>query len=176
MRPLAHPCFGALKRRCLIFGGQARACPCRPPRIGNGWKKSNPPGLGFAHLQIMPEQIARMYAYVHPAFWPWLWVQLLLVRLGQAEHGRNLLLAVTRCGNVFIIGYGDRGDAWRKPGPVRAAWDDPVWQTRNPPNLVGVFLEFSAIPPTRPSGRQGDFAERGGVLAGKGARSIPDTS
>lgn len=125
----------------------------------------------------MPEQIARMYAYVHPAFWPWLWLQLLLVRLGQDEHKRNLLLAVTRCGNIFIVGYGDRGDAYRKLEPTKPAWDDPVWQARIPPNIVGGFLEFSAIPPTVLSGAVlpclQDERCPGGARAGF---PIPDTS
>lgn len=125
----------------------------------------------------MPEQIARMYAYVHPAFWPWLWMQLLLIRLGQEDHGRNLLLAVTRCGNIFILGYGDRGDAYRKPEGLRTAWDHPVWQSAIPPNLFGGFLEFSAIPPTRPSGTRAGSHERGGQPErAQAASPFPDTS
>lgn len=99
----------------------------------------------------MPEQIARMYAYVYPAFWPWLWLQLLLVRLGQDEHRRSLVLAVTRCGNIIILCHGDRGDAYRRPDPVRAAWDDPEWESALPVNLAGAVLEFSGFPPAPPS-------------------------
>lgn len=125
----------------------------------------------------MPEQIARMYAYVSLAFWPWLWLQLLLVRLDQQAHGRNLLLAVTRCGNVFIIGYGDRGDAYRKLEPTKPAWDNPVWQTRNPPNIVGGFLEFSAIPPTVLSGAGLPPRQAGSCPEGaREAAPSPDTS
>ncbi|PKP81551.1 MAG: hypothetical protein CVT79_09095, partial [Alphaproteobacteria bacterium HGW-Alphaproteobacteria-18] len=31
--------------------------------------------------------------------------------------------------------------------PVKAGWDDPVWQSAIPPNMVGVFLEESQTPP-----------------------------
>ncbi|MFN4184477.1 MAG: hypothetical protein ACK4M6_06795, partial [Hyphomonas sp.] len=60
---------------------------------------------------------------------------------------RTLLVAVTRWGNLYTVQIGDKVTTYRKPDPVKPSWHDPVWQTANPPNMVGVFLEFSEFPP-----------------------------
>ncbi|PKP80736.1 MAG: hypothetical protein CVT79_14060, partial [Alphaproteobacteria bacterium HGW-Alphaproteobacteria-18] len=53
-----------------------------------------------------------------------------------------------RWGQVHIVQVGDHWRAYRKPAPVKAGWDDPVWQSHISPNLIGVFLEDSENPPT----------------------------
>ena len=96
----------------------------------------------------MSPEHARLYAYVHPLFWGWLWLQLQLFTSWQRESHRTLLIAVTRWGSIYTVQIGDKVTTYRKPEPVKPGWDDPIWQTSNPPNLVGVFLENSENPPT----------------------------
>jgi len=95
----------------------------------------------------MTPQIARLYAHVLPVFWPYLWLQLRWIFKRQDKELRTLLISVTRWGQVHIVQVGDHWRAYRKPAPVKAGWDDPVWQSAIPPNMVGVFLEESQTPP-----------------------------
>jgi len=96
----------------------------------------------------MSPEHARLYAYVHPLFWGWLWLQLQLVTSWQRETHRPLLVAVTRWGNLYTVQIGDKLTTYRKPEAVKPSWDDPVWESRIPPTLVGVVSEFSENPPT----------------------------
>ncbi|ABI77883.1 hypothetical protein HNE_2902 [Hyphomonas neptunium ATCC 15444] len=96
----------------------------------------------------MTPQIARLYTHVSPIFWPYLWLQLRWIFKRQDKELRTLLISVTRWGQVHIVQVGDHWRAYRKPEAVKPGWDDPVWQSHISPNLVGVFLEESEIPPT----------------------------
>ncbi|MFN4185028.1 MAG: hypothetical protein ACK4M6_09600 [Hyphomonas sp.] len=95
----------------------------------------------------MSPEHARMYAYVHPLFWGWLWIQLQLFTSWQKESHRPLLVAVTRWGNLYTVQIGDKVTTYQKPDLTKPNWDDPVWQSSIPPNMVGVSLEFSEFPP-----------------------------
>ena len=96
----------------------------------------------------MSPQIARLYTHVSPVFWPYLWLQLRWIFRRQDKELRTLLISVTRWGQVHIIHLGDHWRAYRKPEALKPGWDDPVWQSHVSPNLVGVFLEESKLPPT----------------------------
>ena len=96
----------------------------------------------------MTPQIARLYAHVLPLFWPYLWLQLRWIFKRQDAELRTLLIAVTKWGYVHIVHVGDHWRAYRKPAAIRASWDDPVWESRIAPNLMGVFREDSKLPPT----------------------------
>lgn len=84
----------------------------------------------------MSPELARFYAHVHPAFWPWLWLQLKLVHIFLMRHDHNILVSVTRRGCVRIVQVGDHRLAWRRPEPARANWDDPVWESSVPGNIL----------------------------------------
>ena len=94
----------------------------------------------------MSPQIARLYAHVLPVFWPYLWLQLRWIFRRQDKELRTLLISVTKWGQVHIVHVGDSWRAYRKPMPVKASWDDPVWQSHISPNMVDVFRE-EAEPP-----------------------------
>ena len=89
----------------------------------------------------MTPQIARLYDYVLPVFWPYLWLQLRWIFKRQDEELRTLLISVTRWGHVSIVYVGDHWRAYRKPKAIRASWDDPSWESHISPNLAGVFQE-----------------------------------
>jgi hypothetical protein len=89
----------------------------------------------------MTPQIARLYDYVLPVFWPYLWLQLRWIFKRQDEELRTLLISVTRWGHVSIVYVGDSWRAYKKPKAIRASWDDPVWESHIAPNMAGVFLE-----------------------------------
>ncbi|ABI77588.1 hypothetical protein HNE_1224 [Hyphomonas neptunium ATCC 15444] len=97
----------------------------------------------------MTPQIARLYAHVSPVFWPYLWLQLRWIFKRQDKELRTLLISVTRWGQVHIVQVGDHWRAYRKPEALKPGWDDPVWQSAVPPNMVGVFLEESQTSPTQ---------------------------
>jgi len=94
----------------------------------------------------MSPEHARMYAYVHPLFWGWLWLQLQWFTSWQKQSHRPLLVAVTRWGNLYTVQIGDKVTTYRKPEAVKPSWDDPVWESALPPNMVGVFQEDSKTP------------------------------
>ncbi|KCZ90613.1 hypothetical protein HHI_13780 [Hyphomonas hirschiana VP5] len=131
----------------------------------------------------MTPQIARLYAHVSPVFWPYLWLQLRWIFKRQDKELRTLLISVTRWGQVQIVQVGDHWRAYRKPESLKASWDDPVWQSAVPPNMVGAFLEESCagiLPCLR--GFEGSeialrFPREGSEGSEGGAAStIPDTS
>ncbi|MBR9805962.1 MAG: hypothetical protein GYB49_01900 [Alphaproteobacteria bacterium] len=82
-------------------------------------------------------RFAPAYAYVHPVFWPWLWLQLWAIATHQKETGQDFLLNVTRCGFVRIKYVSDV----RKPkpknlytyeAPLVPAWERPALGTDMP--------------------------------------------
>ena len=91
----------------------------------------------------MTPQIARLYAHVLPVFWPYLWLQLRWIFKRQDRELRTLLISVTKWGQVHIVHVGDSWRAYRKPAPVKAGWDDLVWQSALPPNMAATFLQES---------------------------------
>ncbi|ABI78280.1 hypothetical protein HNE_1172 [Hyphomonas neptunium ATCC 15444] len=103
---------------------------------------STPSGNGSI-LPPMTPQIARLYTHVSPVFWPYLWLQLRWIFKRQDKELRTLLISVTRWGQVHIVQVGDHWRAYRKLEARKASWDDPVWKSAIPPNMVGVFLEES---------------------------------
>ena len=129
----------------------------------------------------MSPEHARLYAYVHPLFWGWLWLQLQLFTSWQRESHRTLLIAVTRWGNIYTVQIGDKVTTYRKPELTKASWDDVVWQTSNPPNLVGVFqAESQTLLAANPSAPNADLlpCEAGEVDAKRTEGGAPgaDTS
>ena len=113
--------------------------PVKPP------KKINlpAPSAGGGILLRMTPQIARLYDYVLPVFWPYLWLQLRWIFKRQDEELRTLLISVTKWGHVSIVYVGDHWRAYRKPKAIRASWDDPSWESHIAPNMACVFLEES---------------------------------
>ncbi|MBY9066663.1 hypothetical protein K1X12_07115 [Hyphomonas sp. WL0036] len=91
----------------------------------------------------MTPQIARLYAHVLPIFWPYLWLQLRAIFKRQDVELRSLLIAVTKWGRIHIVSVGDHWRAYKKPERTKPEWNDPVWESALPPNLVGAPLEFS---------------------------------
>jgi hypothetical protein len=89
----------------------------------------------------MTPQIARLYDYVLPVFWPYLWLQLRWIFKRQDVELRTLLISVTKWGHVSIVYVGDSWRAYKKPASVRASWDNPTWETHIAPNMAEVFLE-----------------------------------
>ena len=87
----------------------------------------------------MTPQIARLYAYVLPVFWPYLWLQLRWIFKRQDVELRTLLISVTRWGYVSIVYVGDHWRAYKKPAPVKPSWDNPVWESHTAPNMADVF-------------------------------------
>ncbi len=87
----------------------------------------------------MTPQIARLYDYVLPVFWPYLWLQLRWTFKRQDVELRTLLISVTKWGHVSIVYVGDSWRAYKKPKAIRASWDDPAWETHIALNMVGVF-------------------------------------
>ncbi|MFN4184251.1 MAG: hypothetical protein ACK4M6_05645 [Hyphomonas sp.] len=127
----------------------------------------------------MSPEHARLYAYVHPLFWGWLWIQLQLFTNWQRESHRPLLVAVTRWGNLYTVQIGDKVTTYQKPAPVKPGWDDPVWESALPPNMAGVSLEFSENPPTEEASpvRAGLLPRlRGRCPAGAEGGAPPNTS
>ncbi len=91
----------------------------------------------------MTPQIARLYDYVLPVFWPYLWLQLRWIFKRQDVELRTLLISVTRWSHVSLVYVGDPWRAYKKPKAIRASWDDPAWESHISPNLAGVFQEES---------------------------------
>ncbi len=89
----------------------------------------------------MTPQIARLYDYVLPVFWPYLWLQLRWIFKRQDEELRTLLISVTRWGHVHIVRVGDSWRAYKKPKAIRASWNDPAWESHIAPNMAEVFQE-----------------------------------
>lgn len=125
----------------------------------------------------MPPKIARLYAHVLPVFWPYLWLQLRWIFRRQDTEKRDFLIAVTRWGHVAIVHVGDHWRAYKKPALSIPEWNDPVWESQIPPNMVGVFLEFSEFSPTEGTACQNaPIRLRGSCLDGAGRALALDTS
>ena len=84
----------------------------------------------------MTPQIARLYEYVLPVFWPYLWLQLRWIFKRQDVELRTLLISITKWGQVHIVQVGDHWRAYRKPEAIKPGWDDPVWQNALPLNMA----------------------------------------
>ena len=121
----------------------------------------------------MTPQIARLYAHVLPIFWPYLWLQLRWIFKRQDVELRSLLIAVTKWGHVHILSVGDHWRAYRKPELTKPEWNDPVWESVLPPNIVGAPLAFSPSFRESPDTRLPEAPpERSRKMAGP----APDTS
>ena len=93
----------------------------------------------------MTPQIARLYAYVLPVFWPYLWLQLRWIFKRQDQELRTLLISVTKWGYVSIVYVGDHWRAYKKPAAVKPSWDNPVWESHTAPNMAEVFRAQSCV-------------------------------
>ena len=129
----------------------------------------------------MTPQIARLYDYVLPVFWPYLWLQLRWIFKRQDKELRTLLISVTKWGHVSIVYVGDSWRAYKKPKATRASWDDPAWESHIAPNMAAVFqTESETLLAPNPSAPNADILAcsiRGRCPAGaEGGEAHADTS
>ena len=92
---------------------------------------------------MFPARHARLFEYVHPVFWPWLWLQLWALGKWQRETGRDLLITVTRHGTVTITHVSDApapDSLYRYAPPAIPAWDRPALASGLPPEFSGELL------------------------------------
>ena len=87
---------------------------------------------------MFPARHARLFEYVHPVFWPWLWLQLWALGRWQRETGRDLLITVTRHGTIAITHVSDApapDSLYRYAPPAIPAWDRPALASGLPPEF-----------------------------------------
>jgi hypothetical protein len=129
----------------------------------------------------MTPQIARLYDYVLPVFWPYLWLQLRWIFKRQDVELRTLLISVTKWGHVSTVYVGDHWRAYKKPKAIRASWDDPAWESHIAPNMAEVFrVDAETLLAPTPSAPNADILPcsiRGRCPAGaEGGALSADTS
>ncbi|MFN7054211.1 hypothetical protein [Hyphomonas sp.] len=123
----------------------------------------------------MDRQTAHLYAFVHPAFRWWLWLQLCIVRSWMRQHRRDVYIEVTRCGSVRILIAGDPPDTYRPVLPARPHWAAPDWERSvsgrlDPiPHAAGAPSDLAAICRT-------GLCRAGPGIRRAPARAAPDTS
>ncbi|KCZ51351.1 hypothetical protein HY29_05660 [Hyphomonas beringensis] len=76
-------------------------------------------------------RFAPAFAYVHPVFWPWLWLQLWAIAKYQKETGQHFLLRITRYGSVHLKYASDRPkpkpkNLYKYEAPAVPAWERPA--------------------------------------------------
>ncbi len=79
---------------------------------------------------------ARLFAFVHPFFWPVLWWSLnRLMRAYDAAGVEELLYTTSRYGLIRIVRLGDRRpdpSAYRRLAPTFRPFTDPSWASDLP--------------------------------------------
>ena len=90
---------------------------------------------------------ARYYAFVHPAFWPWLWLQLWLLTRWQRKTRRVVLIHIDRFGNIHIKAVADDPQSWHPAPPRVPAWTRPELASDLPANLAAHAILSSVVLP-----------------------------
>ena len=95
--------------------------------------------FSLARLRKEPA-LAQYFAFVHPFFWPVLIWQLgRAVAQVRAAGRQGAMLRVMWWGGVRIEYLGDpkpNPSAYRPAEPTRKAWDDPIWSSAIPADLL----------------------------------------
>ena len=84
-------------------------------------------------------RFAPAFAYVHPVFWPWLWLQLWAIAKYQKETGQHFLLRITRYGSVHLKYASDRPkpkNLYKYEAPAVPAWERPALGSDMPAELA----------------------------------------
>jgi hypothetical protein len=93
---------------------------------------------------------ARLFAHVHPLFWPILWWSLnRLFKWYDTSGYEEILFGTTRWGYVYVAFVGDKRtdpSAYRPHQPRMTRWDDPVWESHVPKAfaLIPISLRMDA--------------------------------
>ena len=95
--------------------------------------------MSIARLSKEPA-LAEYFALVHPFFW-WIfvWQMRLAAKHLKAAGRTGALIRISWWGGVRIEYLGDpkpSPSAYRPVDPTRKAWDDPIWSSAIPANLL----------------------------------------
>jgi len=95
--------------------------------------------MSIARLSKEPA-LAEYFALVHPFFWCVLvWQMRLAAKHLKAAGRTGALIRISWWGGVRIEYLGDpkpNPSAYRPMEPTRKAWDDPIWSSAIPANLL----------------------------------------
>jgi hypothetical protein len=91
---------------------------------------------------------AHLFARVHPLCWPILWWSLnRLFKCYDSSGYEEILFGTTRWGYVYVAFLDDKRhdpSAYRPFATGMARWDDPVWESDAPAELLAIFIPAKA--------------------------------